>query len=255
MRSCILCKFWGSSKTISGHKLAAMLKMPPPKDSSETIWYIGLKFSGITEINSYSLSIFRNFNLLASSDNDKPTLMRQKCEQGFVYTLKGKLAKTVEVASKRGPQCKWRKMQSYPKVDRKIYSDTLLVLFLGHCDTVNGNRLAGVTLIITNSGLTFQYFLVFWFKWLIIKMLLNFLNWKYFIPFWSCVQAEPPVNASTRDEFCIQSTTTLKENFARALSLVSTSLATKERWIMVTFKHWTSKAISSTSLKYQRSAG
>ena len=148
MRSCILCKFWGSSKTISGHKLAAMLKMPPPKDSSETIWYIGLKFSGITEINSYSLSIFRNFNLLASSDNDKPTLMRQKCKQGFVYTLKGKLAKTVEVASKRGPQCKWRKRQSYPKVDSKIYSDTLLVLFLGHCDTVNGNRLAGVALII-----------------------------------------------------------------------------------------------------------
>ena len=203
MRSCILCKFWGSSKTISGHKLAAMLKMPPPKDSSETIWYIGLKFSGTTEINSYSLSIFRNFNLLASSDNDKPTLMRQKCKQGFVYTLKGKLAKTVEVASKRGPQCKWRKMQSYPKVDSKIYSDTLLVLFWGHCDTVNGNRLAGVALIITNSGLTFQYFLVFWFKWLIIKMLLNFLNWKYFIPFWSCLQAEPPVNASTRDEFCI----------------------------------------------------
>ena len=128
MRSCILCKFWGSSKTISGHKLAAMLKMPPPKDSSETIWYIGLKFSGITEINSYFLSIFRNFNLLASSDNDKPTLMRQKCKQGFVYTLKGKLAKTVEVASKRGPQCKWRKMQSYPKVDSKIYSNTLLVL-------------------------------------------------------------------------------------------------------------------------------
>ena len=93
MRSCILCKFWGSSKTISGHKLAAMLKMPPPKDSSETIWYIGLKFSGITEINSYSLSIFRNFNLLTSSDNDKPTLMRQKCKQGFVYTLKGKLPK------------------------------------------------------------------------------------------------------------------------------------------------------------------
>ena len=92
---------------------------------------------------------------------------------------------------------------SYRKVDSKIYSNTLLVFFGGHCDTMNGNRLAGAALIITNAGLTFQYFLVFWFKWLIIKMTLNLLNWKYFIPFWSCVQAEPPVNASTRDEFCI----------------------------------------------------
>ena len=35
--------------------------------------------------NCYALSIFRNFILLASSDNDKPMLMRQKCKQGFVY--------------------------------------------------------------------------------------------------------------------------------------------------------------------------
>ena len=44
---------------------------------SETIWYIGLNFSEITE-NCYALSIFRTFILLASSDNDKPMLMRQK---------------------------------------------------------------------------------------------------------------------------------------------------------------------------------
>ena len=52
----------------------------------------------------------------------------------------------------------------------------------------------------------------------------------------------------------VSSTTTLTENFARALSLVSTSLATKKRWIMVTFKLRISKAIFSVSLKFQRIA-
>ena len=62
MSSHILCKFRSFSKKIF----------------SETIWYIELKFSEITDRNCYALSIFRNFILLASSDNDKPMLMRQK---------------------------------------------------------------------------------------------------------------------------------------------------------------------------------
>ena len=37
--------------------------------------------------NCYALSIFRNFMLLASSDNDKLMLMRQKCKRGFAHTL------------------------------------------------------------------------------------------------------------------------------------------------------------------------
>ena len=68
---------------------------------------------------------------------------------------------------------------------------------------MNVNRLAGA---LTDSGVIFQYLLVFWFTvvsdWS-SKMPLNLFDWKYFISFCSCVQAEPPVNASTRDEFCI----------------------------------------------------
>ena len=37
--------------------------------------------------NCHALSIFGNFTLLASSDNDKPMLMRQKCKQGFAYPI------------------------------------------------------------------------------------------------------------------------------------------------------------------------
>ena len=38
--------------------------------------------------NCYALSIFRNFILLVSKDNDKPMLMRLKCKQGFAF-MKG----------------------------------------------------------------------------------------------------------------------------------------------------------------------
>ena len=47
------------------------------KNFSETIWYIGLKIFRDNR-NCFVLSIFRNFILLASLDNDKPMLMRQK---------------------------------------------------------------------------------------------------------------------------------------------------------------------------------
>ena len=36
--------------------------------------------------NYYAFSIFRNLILLASSESEKPMLMRQKCKQGFAYT-------------------------------------------------------------------------------------------------------------------------------------------------------------------------
>ena len=43
-------KNWGFSKLILGVKLAVILKMRPQNSPSETIGYIVLKFSEITEI-------------------------------------------------------------------------------------------------------------------------------------------------------------------------------------------------------------
>ena len=72
MSSYILCKFGGFSKGIS------------PK-------LFGISGSNRHDNwNCYALSIFRNFILLSSSDNDKPMLMRQKCKQGFAYIFVGR---------------------------------------------------------------------------------------------------------------------------------------------------------------------
>ena len=44
----------------------------------ETFWYIGLEISQIHEIVMLFEYSVRNFILLASSDNDKPMLMKPK---------------------------------------------------------------------------------------------------------------------------------------------------------------------------------
>ena len=64
-RYIFICKFWGFSKRFLPNCLVYLAQVF--RDN----W------------NCYALSIFRNFILLASSDNKKPMLMRQKCKQGF----------------------------------------------------------------------------------------------------------------------------------------------------------------------------
>ena len=67
MRWYILCKFRGFSTRIY----------------SKLFGISGSNFQRYKLKHCYALSIFRNFILLASLDNDKPMLMRQKCKQGF----------------------------------------------------------------------------------------------------------------------------------------------------------------------------